>query len=185
MILVTCVTDWLTAIGTLGAVLVSLFYTPVRKFLCRPKIEVDFQNKVPWIEQKDVSNQSFSQDGRILIRVRIRNKGKYIANEANLDVDEIYEKRSKGDVYVCVKSFMPIHFRDYRNAYLKRIVPHLTYYVDIASIEKYEEMTEEGGKGEKNNFINYFYWVKELALCWGVVPLLFLLNFIHTTQKSR
>lgn len=150
------ITEWLTAIGTIGAVIVSLFYSPIRKIFCRPKIEVDFQNKMPWIETKEVSNQSSSQDKRVLIRVRVTNIGKSVANDANLDVDAIFEKRDKSDVYVCSKSFMPIHIKDYRNASPTRIVPHLVYYLDIASIEKYDGMTEEGGNGIKKQFYKLF-----------------------------
>ena len=110
-----------------------LILFPIRKIFFRPKIEVDFQNKMPWIETKEVSNQSSSQDKRVLIRVRVTKIGKSVANDANLDVDAIFEKRDKSDVYVCSKSFMPMHIKDYRNASPTRIVPHLVNYFDIAS----------------------------------------------------
>lgn len=170
------ITEWLTAFGTIGAVFVSLFYGSVKRRVCRPKIKMEFQNAIPWIEEKDISNQSFSQDKRLLIRIRITNVGTYVANDANLDVDAIYEKRSADDAY-CSKPFLPIHIRDQRNVSLKRIVPNIVYYLDIASIEKYDGMTDEYGNGEKKQFYKLFLLGEGTSAMLGrgtyIIPLKF------------
>ena len=171
------ITEWLTAFGTIGAVIVSLFHNSIKRYFCRPKIEMEFQNKTPWIEEKDVSNQSFSNDKRLLIRVRITNEGRYVANDVNLDVDAIYERRPKDDVYICSKSFMPLHIRDYQNVSPKRIVPNLKYYFDILSIEKYDGMTDESGNGEKKQLYKLFLLGEGKSTMLGrgtyVIPLKF------------
>lgn len=169
--------DWLTAIGTLGAVLVALFWNPIRKWWNRPQINISIANEEPFVEivSKDSINSS-SVDKNMVIRVCITNKGKYTADYAALNVDEYLKKRDADSGYVR-KVFTPKQFKDCNNAKLSMIAPHLKYYVDIASVQKFQGMASANEKGESKQFYKLFLLGdgKSLQLGKGdfIIPLKF------------
>lgn len=169
--------DWLTAIGTLGAVLVALFWNPIRKWWNRPQINISIANEEPFVEivSKDSINSS-SVDKNMVIRVCITNKGKYSADYAALNVDEYLKKRDADSGYVR-KVFTPKQFKDCNNAKLSVIAPHLKYYVDIASVQKFQGMASANEKGESKQFYKLFLLGdgKSLQLGKGdfIIPLKF------------
>lgn len=169
--------DWLTAIGTLGAVLVALFWNPIRKWWNRPQINISIANEEPFVEivSKDSINSS-SVDKNMVIRVCITNKGKYTADYAALNVDEYLKKRDADSGYVR-KVFTPKQFKDCNNAKLSVIAPHLKYYVDIASVQKFQGMASANEKGESKQFYKLFLLGdgKSLQLGKGdfIIPLKF------------
>jgi hypothetical protein len=169
--------DWLTAIGTLGAVLVALFWNPIRKWWNRPQINITIANEEPFVEivSKDSINSS-SVDKNMVIRVCITNKGKYSADYAALNVDEYLKKRDADSGYVR-KVFTPKQFKDCNNAKLSVIAPHLKYYVDIASVQKFQGMASANEKGESKQFYKLFLLGdgKSLQLGKGdfIIPLKF------------
>lgn len=169
--------DWLTAIGTLGAVLVALFWNPIRKWWNRPQINISIANEEPFVEivSKDSINSS-SVDKNMVIRVCITNKGKYTADYAALNVDEYLKKRDADSGYVR-KVFTPKQFKDCNNAKLSVIAPYLKYYVDIASVQKFQGMASANEKGESKQFYKLFLLGdgKSLQLGKGdfIIPLKF------------
>lgn len=169
--------DWLTAIGTMGAVLVALFWNPIRKWWNRPQINISIANEEPFVEivSKDSINSS-SVDKNMVIRVCITNKGKYTADYAALNVDEYLKKRDADSGYVR-KVFTPKQFKDCNNAKLSVIAPHLKYYVDIASVQKFQGMSSANEKGESKQFYKLFLLGdgKSLQLGKGdfIIPLKF------------
>jgi hypothetical protein len=169
--------DWLTAIGTMGAVLVALFWNPIRKWWNRPQINISIANEEPFVEivSKDSINSS-SVDKNMVIRVCITNKGKYTADYAALNVDEYLKKRDADSGYVR-KVFTPKQFKDCNNAKLSVIAPHLKYYVDIASVQKFQGMASANEKGESKQFYKLFLLGdgKSLQLGRGdfIIPLKF------------
>lgn len=169
--------DWLTAIGTMGAVLVALFWHPIRKWWNRPQINISIANEEPFVEivSKDSINSS-SVDKNMVIRVCITNKGKYTADYAALNVDEYLKKRDADSGYVR-KVFTPKQFKDCNNAKLSVIAPHLKYYVDIASVQKFQGMASANEKGESKQFYKLFLLGdgKSLQLGKGdfIIPLKF------------
>lgn len=152
----THITDWLTAIGTIGAVFVSLFYGQIKRCWRRPKIKIDFEKDSPCFEEIKSSNVSSNvTDKRRIIRVRVTNEGRNSADYANVCIDAIYQQRNGNNSFVC-KYRTPIQIKDYHGEPLRRVVPHLVYYLDVASIEKYEELTTANEKGCRKQFYKLF-----------------------------
>lgn len=147
--------DWLTAFGTIGAVLVALFLKPFINWRNRPKIEIGYEDKSPYREEIEDSSSSSSSNKRLVIRVCITNKGKYTAEHAVLNIDEYYYRRTKDSSYV-QKLFTPRQFKDCNNAKFNVVAPFLKYYIDIASIQKFQDIISNGEKGEsKQNYKLY------------------------------
>ena len=161
----------------MGAVLVALFWNPIRKWWNRPQINISIANEEPFVEiiSKDSINSS-SVDKNMVIRVCITNKGKYTADYAALNVDEYLKKRDADSGYVR-KVFTPKQFKDCNNAKLSVIAPHLKYYVDIASVQKFQGMASANEKGESKQFYKLFLLGdgKSLQLGKGdfIIPLKF------------
>lgn len=147
--------DWLTAIGTIGAVLVALFQKPIISWLKRPKIKMEYESKTPCEEVIDEASTSSNKDKRIVIRIRVRNDGKYTADYSVVNIDEYYEKREKSNDYV-KKTFTPKLIKDCNGAKLSTVAPHLNYYLDVASIQKYKGMSSEEEKGESKQFYKLY-----------------------------
>lgn len=141
--------DWLTAIGTIGAVFVALFLQPIKRCIYRPKIKVDFQKKTPYLEKVEASTKSSSADPRLVIRMSIKNEGRGVADYSTINIDEYYVKQSKGTSYI-QKTFTPKLIKDCNGVKLTTIAPHLTYYIDVATIQKFNGISEEGkGTGKQ------------------------------------
>lgn len=167
---------WLSAIGTVGAVLVALFLKPILNYINRPKIEIVYNNEPPFYEIREDEANSSSIDKRLVVRVCITNCGKYTAEHAVVNIDEYYSKRTKDDTYV-KKSFTPRQFRDCNNAKLSVIAPCLKYYIDIAIIQKFQDIIADGEKGSsKQNYKLYLLGegkVEKLGRGTFIIPLKF------------
>lgn len=133
--------EWLSAVGTIGAVFVALFGKPVRNYFNRPKITLTCDKTTPFVEEIKTNPQSSTEEKEIRIRVKLENTGKYTANVCNVCVDCYYDKRDKDDSY-CKREFTPVLIKDYRGYSLKDVVPNLIYYLDVASIRKVDEMSK-------------------------------------------
>lgn len=75
--------DWLTALGTIGAVVVALFLAFLGNLLRKyrkPKLEIEFDNKEPFCRHTHISNLPNQPEGYFL-RLRVRNTGKSIARD--------------------------------------------------------------------------------------------------------
>lgn len=144
------VPQWITAIGTVGAVVVALFQKLIRDWINRPKIKItckdDNQCKVVLNSNAESSDDS----NEVRIRVRLENNGNNIANHAALYVDSYYKYREKEGSYV-KEDFPPKQIKDYRNTKPTLIVPQLQYYFEVATIHQYDSMTrqEDGNKAKQ------------------------------------
>lgn len=83
----TTITDWLTAIGTIAAVVVALFVaflTSIRRWYNRPKFHVEIGNEEPFSRHTDVITDH-NDDGTAItrrsywIRIRVENAGRSVA----------------------------------------------------------------------------------------------------------
>ena len=179
------ITEWLTAFGTMGAVFVSLFYGSVKRWICRPKITISCSNGSPFMEETSASSTSSSPDDKkLIIRVKVTNTGRMSADYANVCVDAIYKKRKENSSFSC-KRCTPILIRDYRNTELKRIVPHLDYYLDIASIEKYDELITANEKGTKKQYYKLFLLGNGKSEMLGVGTFIIPLKFYSSNVKTQ
>ena len=179
------ITEWLTAFGTMGAVFVSLFYGLLKRQLCRPRITISFEEDSPCLEETSSSNtSSLLSDKKLIIRVKVTNTGRMSADHANVCVDAIYKKRSGDSSFSC-KKYTPILIRDYRNSEIRRVVPHLDYYLDIASIEKYDELTAENERGMKKQFYKLFLLGNGKSEMLGVGTFIIPLKFYSSNVKTQ
>lgn len=78
--------SWLEALGTIGAVLVALFYPVLREWLNRPIIEIEYDNEEPFCRRANVPIDVPDPDSghrhymtAYYIRLRIQNIGKSVA----------------------------------------------------------------------------------------------------------
>lgn len=106
---VTPITDWLTAIGTILAVVVALliaFLGAIRAKLNEPKLELECENKEPCSRHAEILNETIINEANHesrhpqgwFLRLRVKNKGKSIARDVEvrlvriLDIDTKEEK---------------------------------------------------------------------------------------------
>ena len=175
--MITVLPEWLTAIGTVCAVLVALFGGAIKKWINRPKIAISIDNNSPYIEEYIMGTTDNSIDEkRLVLRVCITNSGKYTADYAVLNVDEYYHKHGADSDFLR-KMFTPKQFKDCNNAKLSVIAPNLKYYVNIATIQRYKGMTSADEKGESKQFYKLYLLGdgenKQLGTGCFVIPLKF------------
>lgn len=149
------VPNWITSIGTVGAVVVALFSKGIRDWYNRPKISITCPENKQCQEQINNDSESSDSSPELRIRIKLENTGNYIANHASINVDCIYKRRGNENVFV-QEDFTPIQMKDYRNSKPTSIAPHLVYYFDIASIHKYDDMTNEDGNVKSKQFYKLY-----------------------------
>ena len=147
--------NWISSIGTASAVIVALFQHPIRRWLKRPKLKIVCSNKTPFVEKIILNTESSSSAEEMRIRIKVINEGKDTADHCFVNVDCFYEKRAKDDLF-CKKVFTPIFIKDYRNTSLSFISPNLTYYLDLASIRKTDEMAGANDDAKFRQFYKLF-----------------------------
>lgn len=147
--------NWITSFGTVGTVIVALFSKAIKDWYNRPKISITCPENKQCQEQINNDSESSDSSSELRIRIKLQNTGNYIANHASINVDCIYKRRGNENVYV-QEEFTPIQMKDYRNAKLSSVAPHLVYYIDIASIHKYDDMTTEDGKAKSKQFYKLY-----------------------------
>lgn len=90
-------TDWLTAIGTIGTVIVALLlasFNSLLKWYRKPILTIEFENKEPYCRHVPQTNGSTAY----FLRLRVKNTGKSMARDCEgklvkiLDVDPRYER---------------------------------------------------------------------------------------------
>lgn len=169
--------EWLSAIGTLAAVFVALFGGTIKRWWNRPIIDMSIENCQPYIEE--LSNDTTDSSGgekRLVIRICVTNSGKYTANNVVLNVDEYYKKQGSDSDYLH-KQFTPKQFKDCNNAKLSVISPQLKYYVNIATIQKFQGMTSSDKDGKSKQFYKLYLLGdgenKQLGKGCFIIPLKF------------
>ena len=149
------VPQWLTAIGTVFAVVVALFQKRFRDWYNRPKIEISCKYNNQCMVEVNSGTESSDAGSEIRIRVKLENKGNYIANHAAMFIDTVYKKRDKEESYV-KSEFTPKQIKDFRNTKPSSIAPHLQYYFDVASIHQYDSMATEDEQGKQKQFYKLY-----------------------------
>ncbi len=134
----TIIPSWLTAIGTIGAVCVALFYRPLANFYNRPKLQSLCNKKTPFVEEITSSPESSEQEKEARIRMKVVNNGKSTADHCVVNVS-CYLKKREDDTY-CKMVFAPILIKDYRCSSPTYISPNITYLLDVAAIRKIDEI---------------------------------------------
>jgi hypothetical protein len=134
---------WAQAIGTIAAVLVALFYDPLRRWWTRPKLKLSIQTEPPdcmmlrWGQRISMGRGYAHWDGPVYyMRLRIANEGRRKAE--NVQVRVIGVDRAMGGRYVPVQEFPPLNLswanRDRES--LLTVHRHTFEHCDLAHIHK-------------------------------------------------
>lgn len=148
------ITQWLTAIGTVGSVAIALLYKPIAKCFNKPKITLDVIQKPPCLEFSKEDASSSEKDESIIMRVRVENKGKDNARNASLFVNTYYQKCEDGK-YV-QQDISPIKLKENSDLTPDIIASNLLYHFNLASIHRFDEMTEDNGEKKAKVFYKLF-----------------------------
>ena len=147
--------NWLSSIGTIGAVLVALFQRRISVFINRPKIKISCANSSPFVEEIISNKDSSTDEKEMIIRVLVENTGRTTADHCVVNIDCYYEKRSSDDTF-CKSIFTPIQIKDYRSVSPSHIAPHLAYYLDVVAIRKSDEMVTSDETKKSHQFYKLF-----------------------------
>lgn len=145
---------WLTAIGTIGAVLVALFLKPILKRRNKPIISLETGSKEPFVETLETKTSSSDADSIMKIRVLVKNDGIYAADDAALIVDSWLKQREDGN-YVKIP-ISPRRLNEINGENTNYIAHNLLYYYDVAVIQKCDEMgaVDANGHAKQNYKLN-------------------------------
>jgi len=146
-------TDWLTAIGTCGAVIVAILGKTIRNWFLRPKIEITCNQKEPCVSINQTETTSSDSDKEMTLRIKLVNKGRTSALHSCLNIDSYYKTREDGKYYV--NYFIPIQMK-LSTSTSNAIAPIIEYYYNIALIQKYDDQTSDGGEGKAKQFYKLY-----------------------------
>ena len=176
--------SWLEAVGTLLAVMVALFYNSIRDWWRKPNINIDFEDKEPFIEQKEAETESSRKSSELRIRIRVKNNGKTTALHSLIIIDSYDKKREKDDVYV-EKVFLPKTIKDSKNSTQYNIAPRLNYFFDFAIIKKYDGMTENNTNTSQKQFYKLYLLGDSKTLQLGKGTFIIPINFYGAKCDSK
>lgn len=114
--------DWLSAFGTVMAVIVALFQKPLRNWLNRPKIRFTVSNNKQCVVELENSTENSDTGKEILIRMKLLNEGNYAALHSTLCVDTYYKRRGDGDFLRT--EITPRLIKDFKKSKPTNIVPN-------------------------------------------------------------
>ena len=160
------VPNWLSSIGTISAVFLALFQRRISLWFNRPIIRAYYHHKHPYYDEDETCSSSSNSDRKLKIRIRIENSGKTTADHCVVSVDRFYEKRRDSTQYFC-RPNTPMYLRDHRNASLSYISPNNDYYLDIAAIQKCDEIGSSSEKGKTSQFYKLFLLTDKGAVKLG------------------
>lgn len=93
------ITDWLTAIGTVGAVIVALLIASasiLKKWIQRPILTVDFENKPPFARPPTPTMIQGTTPGfGYFMRLRVTNTGKSMARDVEGRLMRVFDASTK------------------------------------------------------------------------------------------
>lgn len=134
------VTDWLTAIGTLAAVVAALvlaiFHEHLRQWLWRPKLEILLENRPPDCHLTVMTNLATREQADCYyFRIRVRNSGKASAENVQVFIEEVREQRADG-TFESWTEFLPLNllWAHYRNIDFPSIPPSVYKHCDLGHI---------------------------------------------------
>ncbi len=124
--------DWvglLSAVGTVGAVLITLFWEPFRNRRAAPLLEIRFGNEWPFVKDKN---------GESIFRLRIKNIGKSEAKNCTVKLMAV----AANDFLRIITDKDPLPLK-WSNAYSAEIVKTLSSqaheYIDFISVQNNNE----------------------------------------------
>lgn len=95
------IADWLTAIGTVGAVIAALliaFLGTLQRKYRKPILEIKFENRQPFCRHAELAGVTHPHPNAYFLRLRVRNTGRSMARDCEgklvkiLDVQPPYER---------------------------------------------------------------------------------------------
>lgn len=149
--------SYLTALGTVGAVVWSVGSDKIREKRNKPKIELqcDKTKDNIYLEIITENENNFSNNSYRKIRFSIENKGRSVADKVSIFIDSYYI--IKGDNKLEKKdNFTPIQIVDFEGECPTNIVPEMLYYYDFASIRKVNELVDNDNNGKAQQFYRLF-----------------------------
>lgn len=142
-----CITaDWLTAIGTIGAVVTALFLPLIRNVWYRPKFTFSAGRENNCVEEVKTQLETSEEEKMIKIRLRVTNTGRGVARSVSFYVDSYKQKR--GDERFVQQNFLPIQLKNHKGDLIQTMVPQLNYFIDVACVKKSDEMSMENAGGK-------------------------------------
>lgn len=175
---------WLSAVGTVGAVIIAIFAKPFSEWYYRPKItmECNRRNKA-CVEVLNSEAETSDTSKSIKIRILLQNNGSNVAFHSVLNVDSFYKKREISADYV-QNDFTPKKLKDHCNGTPSRIAPHLKYYYDVAVIKKTDGMMAKNGDEKAKQFYKLYLLgegkVSQLGKGEFIIPLKFYAANVNT-----
>lgn len=142
--------SYLTALGTVGAVVWSIGSDKIREWRNKPtiKIQCDKTRDNIYLEITSESGDSTSNNDCCKIRFSIVNNGKSTADKVNICIDSYYIRKDDTNL-TTVNNFTPISIVDFKGECPTNIVPEMLYYYDFASIRKIDVLTNNENNNEK------------------------------------
>ncbi len=122
------------ALGTLVLAALAIFGQNLRRWLFRPKINIELNNEIPFLELVEEKEASTSKTQYQEIRVRITNLGKTSAKSCRVITDAIYKQRTGSEDMYKLKSIIPTEFYWANGSKTIDILPNIPYYINIARI---------------------------------------------------
>jgi hypothetical protein len=122
------VTDWLTAIGTVGAVALALFFAFVEKIWQRPRLEISVNFKPP------DCGMGVPHSKALFLRLRVANRGRSAARSLEATIQQMCQR--EGDFWIQVPSFLPSNllWTHVSAPILPNLLPGLERNLDLAQI---------------------------------------------------
>jgi len=180
----TIIPNWLSAIGTVLAVIVALFQKCIRDWYNRPVIEIECnQRNNACIDKIQIETESSDVNKEIRIRVRLENKGNYTADFASLNIDSYFVKREVDGNYTS-NYFTPKILKDHRGSIPKVIAPHLIYYFDVATVQKSDILISSGTKAHAKQFYKLFLLGDGKSIELGKGAFILPLKFYSSRTKT-
>lgn len=149
--IICCITaDWLTAFGTIGAVIVALFLPIIKIFWYRPKFSFFCGKESNCVEAISTQLDTSEVERMIKIRLRVTNTGRGVARSVSFYIDSYKQKRS--DESFVQQDFLPTQLRNHKGDFVKTIVPQLNYFIDVVCVKKSDSMSVdiESGKTKQS-----------------------------------
>jgi hypothetical protein len=132
--------DWLTAIGTLAAVVVALllaiFHEHLRALCWHPALELLYEHQPPDSHLTTLTNrQTGVQAACYYFRIRVRNGGNARAKNVEVFVEEVSHRRADG-VFQRQEDFLPLNllWSHYGQPYFPSIPPGVYKHCDFGHV---------------------------------------------------
>ena len=153
------VPEWLTAIGTVAAVVVALFlavfHEHLRRWWWHPTLEIRLRNSPP-----DSHRTIWTHQARNLalpcyyFRIRVHNSGNASAENVEVFIERIERRRADGE-YENWQQFLPLNllWSHYGFVYFPKIAPDTEKYCDLGHIFRPDQRQQLEREGEDNRLL--------------------------------